>query len=234
VKPICIIPARGGSKGVPGKNIREISKIPLIGHVIKDVLNSKIFSHVIVSTENKKIANIAKKYGAEVPFIRPEYLATDDAAMDDVLIHAVKTLYEKKYNFDTFVWRDATTPFIRNIDIKNSIKLLKKSNCLAVCGVYDQHLNPYFNMVEIKKNKFLKLSKQLKKRPSSRQDSPHVYQLNGLYVYDAKKFLQNKKTQFSKCIHYEIPFYSGLMIDTEFEFFIAKSMIEQKYLKSIS
>ena len=84
-------------------------------------------------------------------------------------------------------------------------------------------------MVEVKQNKFLKLSKQLKKRPTSRQDSPHVYQLNGLYVYNAKKFLQNKKTQFSKCLHYEIPFHSGLMIDTEFEFFIAKSMIEQKY-----
>ena len=92
MKPICIIPARGGSKGVPGKNIRKIAKVPLIGHVIKDVLNSKIFSHVIVSTENKKIANIAKKYGAEVPFTRPEYLATDDATMDDVLFHAVKTL----------------------------------------------------------------------------------------------------------------------------------------------
>ena len=141
MKPICIIPARGGSKGVPGKNIRKISGIPLIGYVIKDVIDSKIFSHVIVSTENIKIANIAKKYGAEVPFIRPEYLATDEAAMDDVLVHAVKTLYEKKFSFDTFVWRDATTPFIRNIDIKNSIKLLKKSNCLAVCGVYEQHLN---------------------------------------------------------------------------------------------
>jgi len=103
MKPICIIPARGGSKGVPGKNIRKISKIPLLGYVIQNLVNSKIFSHVIVSTENKKIATIAQKFGAEVPFIRPKYLATDDAAMDDVLLHAVKTLYEQKYDFDVFL-----------------------------------------------------------------------------------------------------------------------------------
>ena len=231
MKPICIIPARGGSKGVPGKNIRKISKIPLIGYVIQDVLNSKIFSHVIVSTENKQIANIAKKYGAEVPFIRPNYLATDDAAMDDVLVHAVKTLYEKNYNFDTFVWRDATTPFIRNIDIKNSIKLLKKSDCLAVCGVYEQHLNPYFNMVEKNNKGFLKLSKKLKNRPISRQEAPIVYQLNGLYAYDAKKFLKLKKTDFSKSIPFEIPMETGIMIDTPFEFEIVRLILENKIKK---
>jgi len=233
MKPICIIPARGGSKGVPGKNIRNISKVPLLGYVIKNLLNSKIFSHVIVSTENKKIATIAKKFGAEVPFIRPKYLATDNVPMDDVLLHAVKTLYEQEYDFDVFVWRDATTPFIRNIDIKNSIKLLNHKNCLAVSGVYDQHLNPYFNVVEIQNNGFLKLSKKLKHRPRSRQESPHVYQLNGLYAYNAKKFLKIKKTEFKYCLPYEIPLYSGLMIDTEFEFFIAKCMIEQNYLKKI-
>ena len=225
--------ARGGSKGVKNKNIRMLNGKPLISYTIKQGLKWKKAQRVIVSTDLVEIASISKKYGAEVPFIRPKYLATDDAAMDDVLLHAVKTLYEQKYDFDVFVWRDATTPFIRNIDIKNSIKLLNHKNCLAVSGVYDQHLNPYFNMVEIQNNGFLKLSKKLKHRPRSRQESPHVYQLNGLYAYNAKKFLKIKKTEFKYCLPYEIPLYSGLMIDTEFEFFIAKCIIEQNYLKKI-
>ena len=91
-KPVCIIPARGGSKVVPKKNIRLIAGKPLIYYTIKSALESKIFSHVIVSTEDKKIASIAKKYGAEVPFMRPTNLATDRTAMEPVLLHAIKKL----------------------------------------------------------------------------------------------------------------------------------------------
>lgn len=228
MKPICIIPARGGSKGVPKKNIRKIDGKPLIGHVIESNLQSKIFSHVIVSTEDKKISSIAKKYGAEVPFMRPNNLARGTTPMDDVLLHAVKKLYELEYKFDIFVWRDATTPFVRISDVLKSIRLLKKIKCFAVCGVYRQHLNPYFNMVETNSRGFLRLSKILKKRPKSRQDAPIVYQLNGLYTYDAKKFLKHKFTDFGKCKYIEIPSATGFMIDTEFEFKIAKLLIENK------
>ena len=227
LKPICIIPARGGSKGVPKKNIKNIAGKPLLGHVIENIKKSNIFSHIVVSTEDEQIAKIAKKYGAEVPFVRPKKLATDTAAMDQVLVHAVQTLYDLNYEFDIFVWRDATTPFIRNSDIRKSIKLLKKEKVPTVCGVYKQHLNPYFNMVEKNKKGFLELSKILKNRPISRQKAPIVYQLNGLYAYDAKKFLKLKKTDFSKSIPLEIPMESGLMIDTPFEFEIARLILEK-------
>ena len=148
MKPICIIPARGGSKGVPKKNIRKIAGKPLIGHVIEQLNKSKIFSSVVVSTEDSEIAKIAKKYGAEVPFLRPKNLATDTVPMDKVLIHAVKKLYELGYQFEIFVLRDATTPFITTFDVKRSIQLLKKEKVPIVCAVYEQHLNPYFNIVE--------------------------------------------------------------------------------------
>jgi len=101
MKPICIIAARGGSKGVPNKNIRLLGKKPLIAHTIESAIKSKLFSNVIVSTENKKIAYIAKKYGATVPFYRPKKLAADNASMDDVLLDVIKKLklleYEKGY-----------------------------------------------------------------------------------------------------------------------------------------
>ena len=93
MKPICLIAARGGSKGVKNKNTRMIAGKPLIAHTIEKAINSKIFQHVIVSSEDSKIISIAKKFGAEVPFIRPKKLATDSANMNDVLIHAIKKLY---------------------------------------------------------------------------------------------------------------------------------------------
>ena len=92
MKPICIIAARGGSKGVPKKNIRLLGKKPLIAYTIESAIKSKLFCDVIVSTENKKIASIAKKYGATVPFYRPKKLATDNASMDDVLLDVIKKL----------------------------------------------------------------------------------------------------------------------------------------------
>ena len=230
---VCIIPARGGSKGVPKKNIKKINGKPLLGYVIESALKSKIFSHVVVSTEDNEIAKIAKKFGADVPFKRPKSLASDYAPMDKVLLHAVKTLYKLDYDFDIFVWRDATTPFIRSVDIRKSIKMLKKNNASIVTGVYRQHLNPYFNIVEKNSNGFLKLCKPLKIKARSRQEAPPVFQLNGLYVYDAKKFLKLKKTDLSKTLPHEIPVETGLMIDTAFEFEITKLLIEQKKLKLI-
>jgi CMP-N,N'-diacetyllegionaminic acid synthase len=231
MKVVCIIPARGGSKGVPKKNIKKINGKPLLGYVIEATKKSKIFEHVIVSTEDAEIAKIAKKYGAEVPFKRPKSLATDFTPMDKVLLHAVRTLHQLNYEFDVFVWRDATTPFIKSEDVKNAIKLLENKKAAIVTGVYRQHLNPYFNIVETKSNGFLKLCKPLKIKARSRQEAPPVFQLNGLYVYNTKKFLQIQKTDLSKTLPYEIPVETGLMIDTEFEFDIAKLLIEQKKIK---
>ncbi len=228
MKAICIIPARGGSKGVPKKNIRKINGKPLLSYVIESSLKSKIFEHVIVSTEDDEIARIAKRFGAEVPFKRPKYLATDNAPMDKVLHHAVRKLYKLNYDFDIFVWRDATTPFIRPVDIKNCIELLKKRKAVIVTGVYEQHLNPYFNIVETKKDGFLKICKPLKVKARSRQEAPKVFQLNGLYVYDTEKFLKLKKTDLAKTLPYEIPLETGIMIDTEFEFNIVKLLFTKQ------
>ena len=233
MKVVCIIPARGGSKGVPKKNIKKINGKPLLGYVIEVAKKSKIFEDVFVSTEDNEIARIAKKYGAKVPFKRPKSLATDFAPMDDVLLHAVHALNELNYEFDAFVWRDATTPFIRSKDVKGCIQLLKKKKASIVTGVYRQHLNPYFNIVEKKSDGFLKLCKPLKIKARSRQEAPPVFQLNGLYVYDTKKFLKIRKTDLSKTIPFEIPVESGLMIDTDFEFEISKLLIEQKKIKFI-
>ncbi len=231
MKPLCFIGARGGSKGVPRKNIRKLAGKPLIGYTIESALNSNLFSHVIVSTEDSEIASVAKKFGAEVPFLRPKKLATSNADMMNVIVHEIKKLQNFGYHFDVIVSRDCTVPFIRNSDIKNSIKLLKKQKCNAVYGVYRQHHNPYFNMMESNKNKFLQMSKPLKIRPKRRQDAPIVYQLNGLFVWNVAKLLKFKKLIMPKILPYEIPPETGLMIDTEIEFKVAEFLMLQKMAK---
>ena len=230
MKIICFIGARGGSKGVPQKNIRLINGKPLIAHTIISALDSGLYDHVVVSTEDKKIAQIAKKYGAEIPFLRPKNLSTDTAGFTDVMIHGINELKKLNYTFDILVNRDCTVPFIRNEDVANSIKLLKNKKCNAVFGVYRQHFNPYFNIMEKNHNGFLQLSKKLKNRPTSRQKSPKVYQLNGLFVYNVDKFLKYKTPLPPKSLPYEIPVESGFMIDTEFEFKIAEYMMNNKSL----
>jgi CMP-N-acetylneuraminic acid synthetase len=232
MKPICFIGARAGSKGVPRKNIRKICGKPLIAYTIESAINSGIFSSVIVSTEDKEIARIAKKYGAEIPFMRPKKLATDKAGMGDVLIHGINELYSLGFNFDVFVSRDCTVPFIRNSDISGTIKLLRKKKCDAVYGVYRQHFNPYFNMMEQDTKGFLKFCKKRGERPKSRQESPVVFQLNGLFTYNAKRFLKFGNPIMERSLPYEIPSETGLMIDTELEFQIAEFMMRKKILKN--
>ena len=229
MKPICFIGARGGSKGVPRKNLRDFNGKPLIAHTIEKTLDSGIFSHVIVSTEDNEIASIARKFGAEVPFMRPKKFATDTASFEDVLFHGLTKLYKLGYKFEIFVNRDCTVPFIRNQDVDGTIKLLQKEKCHGVFGVYKQHHNPYFNMMEENSKGFLQFSKKLKNRPLSRQKSPIVYQLNGLFTMYAKRFLKARDIFTSKILPYEIPPETGLMIDTEFEFWIAESTLKNKY-----
>ena len=160
MKPICLIAARGGSKGVPGKNIRMFVDKPLIAHTIISSLESHIFSHVIVSTDNKEIAKVSKKYGAEVPFLRPKNISSNSSSMSEVIEHTIKKLRSLGYEFDELVNRDCTAPFIQISDIKRGISLLKKTKCDAVAGGYRTHLNPYFNMMEINSKGFLKFSKK--------------------------------------------------------------------------
>ena len=230
MKPMCIISARGGSKGIPRKNIRPLLNKPLIAYTIEKSLKSDIFSHVIVSTEDKEIAKISKKFGAEVPFMRPKNLAKDTTGMAEVLVHAVLQLNSLGYDFDVFVNRDCTVPFIRDSDIASSIKLLQKSNYNAVYGVYVQHFNPYFNMMEKGSSDYLEFSKKMKVKPTRRQNAPKVYQLNGLFTYNTKQFLKFKNQYPPKGLAIEIPAETGIMIDTELEFKIVEMMLKQKLI----
>ncbi len=225
---ICLIAARGGSKGVKNKNIRLLGRKPLIAYAIETALASHAFEHVIVSTENRKIAKIAKEFGAEVPFQRPNYLATDSASMSDVIVHTILKLRTLDYSFNTLVNIDCTVPFINPKDIQGALLLFNKTSCDLVCSAYRQHHNPYFNMMEKNKQGFLRFSKSSTKNLENRHAAPVVFQLNGLFVLNVNNFLKYKKFYMPKALPYEIPPERGLMIDTEFEFKIAELIVKHK------
>lgn len=229
-KVICIIPARGGSKGIPRKNIKQLSGKPLIAYSIEQALQSKYIDRVIVSTEDNEIAGIAKKYGAETPFLRPKYLAGDDIAIVDVLLHSIDWIEKReKYNFDILVLLHATAP-LRNVsDIDCCIKMLIKEKANNVFSVTESHRNPYFNMVEVGRNGKITLSK--KGSFTCRQAAPKVYDMNAsVYIWwkDALKkekgiFLENSRI-------YVMPKDRSIDIDDELDFRIAE-FVKAKLLK---
>jgi len=234
LKPICLIAARKNSKGVPNKNIKKINGKPLISYAITSALKSKNFQTVIVSTDDKKISEISKKYGAEVPFIRPKKLAMDHTPMNDVILHAIKKLCSMGYNFDILVNRDCTAPFVKNSDVKGSIDLLRKKNCDAVVAAYKTHLNPYFNMMEFNSKKVLEFSKKIGVEVNGRQTTPTVFQLTSFQTINVKRFLKNKKIYTSNVLPFEISPENGLMIDTKYEFKIAECLAKTYFKKRLS
>ena len=225
LKPICLIPARGGSKGVKRKNIRMLGNKPLIVYSIKSALESDLFQDVIISTEDLEISKIVEKMGGNIPFMRPSELATDTTTTEEVLIHAIKKLKALGFEFDTIVLRDCTVPFIDKQDMKNALELFHQKKCDAVFAAIKAHPNPYFGMMEIKDDGYLVPSKTPRSDITRRQDAPIVYNIDGMFIMNVKHFLKTKKISSGNILPYEITKEHGHMIDFEFDFKVAELLV---------
>lgn len=219
-KIVCVIPARGGSKGLPGKNIKMFFGKPLIAHTIEQAKNCGLIDRVIVSTDDVRIAEIAKKFNAEVPFMRPKILAQDKSNTMDVLWHAVKWLEKRNYFFDILVLLHTTAPLRSIDDINNSIKLLFKNNVSNIFSVTPSYRNPYFNMVEVKHGR-VRIVKQ--GCFASRQEAPQVYDMNAsIYTWWNNIFKKEKKIFLKNSCVYIMPKERSIDIDDELDFRIAE------------
>jgi len=226
-KVVCVIPARGGSKGVPRKNIKILGSKPLIAYTIEQALQSKYIDRIVVSTEDREIADISRQYGAEVPFMRPVVLAGDQVATIDVLLHAINWLEEDKYAFDIIVLLHTTTPLRAVKDIDSCIEMLLGTKADNIFSVTEAHRNPYFNMVEINQNGKVQLSK--KGTFTSRQSAPKVYDMNSsIYVWwkdllkkETKIFLENSQV-------YVMPKIRSIDIDDDIDFRIAEVVMAEQ------
>jgi len=175
-KIISIIPARGGSKRLPRKNILPLAGKPLIAYSIEQSLKSRYIDRTIVSTENKEIADISKKYGAEV-IERPDKLATDEATTLAVLQHAVSSLKEQGYKPDIIVLLQPTSPLRKTTQIDESIRKLIENNADAVISVSELHIG-YKWLLGIKNGKLHFISENNLKNTRT-QDQEKAYMLNG-------------------------------------------------------
>jgi len=230
-KFLAIIPARGGSKGLPRKNIKNLCGKPLIAWSIQSGLNSIYLDKVVVSTDCKDIASIAKKYGAEVPFLRPSYLATDTATTFDVVKHVIE-YYRDKENllYDFIVLLEPTSPLrdLGDIDrmIEKSIKEEKYVD--SVISVGEVHEHPSI-MKKITKCRYLESYCQNVKIKLRRQDNDPAYFPYGVaYVVKTGSLLKEKTFYTKKCGFYEIKRYQCYEIDDIYDFLAIKSILNYK------
>lgn len=230
---ICVISARGGSKGLPNKNIKKIVGKPLIAWSIEQALSSKSIDKVYVCTDSKKIANIANKYGANVPFLRPKNLATSSTNKFQVFKYFLKKIkkFEKK-EIDIYVDLDCTNPLRDVKDIENSIKLFNKfcSTIDCVLSVSEARKNPYFNLLEYNKDGYLQISKKIKKKNvNRRQEAPKVLEhVANIYVMKPK-FIEKKNNLFEgNIIGYDVPQSKSLDIDSSFDYEIIEHLLKKK------
>jgi CMP-N,N'-diacetyllegionaminic acid synthase len=226
------IGARGGSKGVINKNIRDLIGKPLIAHTIGQALKWGKANDVVVTTDSVEIAETAKKYGAKVPFMRPAEMATDSAAKLPVIRHAWKmseNIFATK--FDYVIDLDATAPLRKVLDIENCLQESIKGSFLTCFSVVTAHKNPYFNMVELDTSGKVILSKKLEKPVVRRQDAPKVFNMNAsIYVYK-RDFLEDesKNTIFTERTGiYVMDEISGFDVDREVDFKMIEFFIKEK------
>lgn len=227
-KVVVIIPARGGSKRLPGKNIRPLNGMPLIGYSITAAHQARSVQRVIVTTDSAEIASVAKKFGAEIPFMRPKKLASDTAKTIDVLLHAVHFLEKTDERPDIIVLLQPTSPFSQSLDIERAIKTLQttKTNCcVSMCLVSER---PEW-MFTIRKNRAQPFmgSRGLQLRS---QDLPELYTLNGaIYVIRTNFLMRRKKIIDPKSLSSIImPRERSIDIDTKQDFMMAQSMIKKQ------
>lgn len=195
---LATICARGGSKGVKNKNIKELNGKPLICYSLELLKKSKLVDDYIISTDSQEIIDVVKQHGFEVFFKRPDELAKDKVSRIDVIQHAVTWVKDNmKKEYDVVVDLGVATPLKNEQDLDGAIKLLIEKNYPNVFSVTPASKNPYYNMVEKNNGKIIKV-KTLPKEITDRRDTPEVYNMNdGVNVW-WNKTLFSKTPQFNE------------------------------------
>ena len=230
MKAVAFIFARGGSKGLPGKNIRPLNGKPLIAWSIQHALAVKRIDRVIVSTDSEEIAELARQYGAEVPFMRPAELAGDNSPEWLAWRHALNYLNESIGLLpEVMVSVPTTAPLRLPIDIENCLDEYEKGYADIVITVTDAHRSPYFNMVKINADDSVGLVNPPQTTIARRQDVPVVYDMATVCYVANPEFVMTHNSTFEgrvKAIH--VPTERAIDIDTLLDFQIAECLLKIK------
>lgn len=224
---LVIIPARGGSKGVPGKNIKKLNGKPLIQYTIDAARELFSDEDIIVSTEDEKIKKTVEDIGLKVPFLRPLELATDTSGTQEVLIHALDFMQSLGNKYNTILLLQPTSPFRKANHIKEAIEIYKQNQAEMVVSVKETKANPYYVLKEENSEGYLENSK--KGNYTRRQDCPKVWELNGaIYVINARSIKKSALSDLKKVRKYVMDEYSSHDIDTMLDWSIAETILSKK------
>lgn len=222
---LAIIPARGGSKGIPNKNIVDIGGNPLVKYTIDAALGSKMLTHCVVSTDSDEIADVAKSCGALVPFKRPKHLSNDKALSLPVMQHAVEFMEaEQGHQYDLVIMLQPTTPLRQTKDIDNAINLLLDTGADSVISVVEVEGHHPLRMKRVVDSRLINYIDQGHEDMRPRQELPPVYIRNGaIYATMRDVLMDNDSFTGSDSRAYIMPSERSVNIDTHQDLLLAKS-----------
>jgi len=222
---VAFIPARGGSKGIPGKNIKVLAGKPLIAWSIEQALASRLVDRVIVSTDSLEIAEISKQYGAEVPFIRPEEISGDSATTESAMLHCCEYLLKRKELPELFMLIQATSPIRADNQFDEAIREFGKSDYDSLLTVSQSHRFTW-------KNKSMPMSSYDYKNRPRRQDIKEIDQeyleTGSFYIVKTKMLMESKNRLVGKIGLFETPEDESHEIDSLVDFIICEEILKNK------
>lgn len=222
-----VIPARGGSKGIPDKNIKSLGGKPLIQWSIDIARQLAADENICVSTDSEKIKESVESIGLKVPFLRPAELATDKAGTYEVLLHAISYYEGLGKNFEKIILLQPTSPFRKVEHLREAFELYS-SDLDMVVSVRESHDNPYFNLFEENSNGFLTKSKE--GSFARRQDCPPTFAYNGaIYVINIESLKQQPIYKFRKIRKYVMDEVSSVDLDTPLDWRWAEFLLEEAF-----
>lgn len=227
-KILAVIPARGGSKGLPGKNIKQLIDKPLVAWSIEQGLKSKYVTEVIVSTDSEEIAAIAKKYGARVPFMRPSFLAEDNSSTADVLIHLVNELEKSGEYYDYLLLLEPTSPLRESEDIDKAFEqLLSVPDAKSIVGISQvESQHPSFT-VSVTAEGFIRSKNNFK--VLRRQEIEELYFYEGsVYISEVATYKEKANFYHEKSLGYIMPKWKAFEIDDHVDFIITESLLKAR------
>lgn len=222
-KVMAVIPARGGSKGVPRKNIRALAGKPLIAWTIEQAKQSRYLDRVVLSSEDEEILEVARRLGCDVPLVRPAELARDESLGIDVLLHAMSVLPE----FDLVVQLQPTSPLRLASDIDECIEKCVGGGELASCVSLTEVAKPPYWMFNLDAVGKMKPFLEFKSVP--RQELAKLHVLNGaVYVASAAQLREQRSFITPQTLGYVMPLERSVDIDAEYDFWVAEALLERR------
>ncbi len=220
---LAVVAGRGGSKGLPGKNVKDLGGKPLIAWTIEAAKGSRLIDRIILSTDDVEITEAGRQFGCEVPFQRPDHLANDESRIEDAVVHALETLDE---TFDYVVLLQATTPFRASEDIDGCIRTCHDKNANTCITVYESEHSPYIMFSLGPDTALTPLLGGLEDRPRRRQELPQAFLPNGAaYVARVDWFLKSRDFYSGQVFGYPMPRERSIDIDTELDLLLARTQL---------